>query len=87
MNQNKEKKNKNIQVLDELDKNEEDLLAYTSKYNTNLYNEEDLKENEIEIKNAKKRLSSDSTSFSISQEYSNISGCNLKKTNTISKKR
>ena len=86
MNQNKEKKNKNIQVLDELDKNEEDLLAYTSKYNTNLYNEEDLKENEIEIKNAKKRLSSDSTSFSISQEYSNISGCNLKKTNTISKK-
>ena len=85
MSQNKEKKNENVQDLDESAKNEEDLLGFSSKYKTNLYNEEDFKENEIELWRARKRLSGDSTSFSISQEYSNISGCNLKKMNSSSK--
>ena len=82
MRQNKEK---NIIVVDndESNKNEEDLLAYSSKYKTNIYKEEDDKENEIELKAVRKRLSGDSTS--ISQEYSNISGCNLKKANNLPK--
>ena len=85
MSQNKEKINENVQDLDESAKNEEDLLGFSSKYKTSLYNEEDFKENEIELWRARKRLSGDSTSFSISQEYSNMSGCNLKKMNSSSK--
>ena len=82
MRQNKEK---NIIMNDnyESNKNEEDLLAYSSKYKTNIYKEEDDKENEIEPRAVRKRLSGDSTS--ISQEYSNISGCNLKKANVMPK--
>ena len=86
MIQNNEEKNKNeVDDLDESNKNEEDLLAFSSKYKTNMYKEEDIKENELNLRETRKRLSCDSTSISISQEYSNKSGCNLKKKNTLSK--
>ena len=79
MSQKKDiKKNKN-QDLYESTKNEEDLLGFSSKYKTNTYREEDFKENENEQRNIRKRLSGDSTS--ISQEYSNISGYNLRNNN------
>ena len=82
MSQIKEKEKNISSDLDESNKNEEDLLGFSSKYKTNIYKEEDNKENEIEKRNAWKRLSGDSTS--ISQENSNISsGYNLKKLNTL----
>ena len=65
--------------LEESIKNEEDLLAYSSKYKTNIDKKELFKENQIEQMVIKKRLSEDSTS--ISQEYNNISGNDLKKIN------
>ena len=84
MSQKKEKEKNIYSDLDESNKNEEDLLAFSSKYITNIYKEEDIKENEIELRNASKRLSGDSTS--ISQEYSHISSYNLKKLNSLPKK-
>ena len=76
-----QKKEKNISLLDldEFARNEEDLLAFSSKYKTSSYKEEDIKENEIELMDIRKRLSCDSTSISYSQEYSSMSGWNLKK--------
>jgi hypothetical protein len=50
-----------------------------------MYKEEDIKETELDLRETRKRLSCDSTSISISQEYSNKSGCNLKKKITLSK--
>ena len=81
-----QKKEKNISLLDldEFTRNEEDLLAFSSKYKTSSYKEEDIKENEIELMDIRKRLSCDSTSISYSQEYSSMSGCNLKKLKTLS---
>ena len=81
-----QKKEKNISLLDldEFARNEEDLLAFSSKYKTSSYKEEDIKENEIELMDIRKRLSCDSTSISYSQEYSSMSGCNLKKMKTLS---
>ena len=81
-----QKKEKNISLLDidEFTRNEEDLLAFSSKYKTSSYKEEDIKENEIELMDIRKRLSCDSTSISYSQEYSSMSGCNLKKMKTLS---
>ncbi len=76
MNQNKDIHNIIGFNLDESTKNEEDLLVFSSQYKTSIYNEESVKENEINQRNIRKRLSGDSTS--ISQEYSNMSGCNLK---------
>ena len=80
------KKERNISLLDldEFARNEEDLLAFSSKYKTSSYKEEDIKENEIELMDIRKRLSCDSTSISYSREYSNMSGCNLKKMKTLS---
>ena len=83
MNQKQEKQQNIFQDLDESNKNEEDLLAFSSKYKTNIYKEEDVNESENKIRNARKRLSEYSTS--ISQEYSNLSGYNLKKLNTLPK--
>ena len=60
------------------------MLAFSSKYKTSSYKEEDIKENEIELMDIRKRLSCDSTSISYSQEYSSMSGCNLKKMKTLS---
>ena len=86
MNQNNEKKDKNLILdIDEFTRNEEDLLAFSSKYKTNIYNEENINENDIEFRDVRKRLSGDSTSFSMSQEYSSVRGCNLKKINSTSK--
>ena len=80
----KKGKEKNINLaLDESNKNEEDLLSFSSKYKTNIYKEEDIKENINELRNVRKRLSGDSTS--ISQEYNNITGNKLKKINTLPK--
>ena len=76
MNHNQEKNNNKESENDETNKNEEDLLGYSSKYKTNIYKEEDNKENEIVPKDVRKRLSVDSTS--ISQEYSAISSSNSK---------
>ena len=76
MNHNQEKNNNKESENDETNKNEEDLLGYSSKYKTNVYKEEDNKENEIVPKDVRKRLSVDSTS--ISQEYSAISSSNSK---------
>ena len=83
MSQNKENEKNINSDLEESNKNEEDLLAFSSKYKTNIYKEEDIKENETELRNVRNRLSGDSTS--ISQEHSNISGYNLKKINTLPK--
>ena len=85
MNHNEEKNNIESD-LDESSKNEEDLLGYSSKYKTNIYKEdkEDVKENESIPKEARKRLSDDSTS--ISQEFSGISGSNSKKINILPSK-
>lgn len=80
----KNEKNLSLLDLDEFTRNEEDLLAFSSKYKTSSYKEDDNKENEIELIHIRKRLSCDSTSISYSQEYSNMSGCNLKKMKTLS---
>ena len=78
MSQNKGKNNNILGLdIDESSKNVEDLLAYNSKYNSNSYREEDIKEKELELRSVKGRLSGESTSFS--QKYSNISGSHLKK--------
>ena len=81
-----QKKEKNLSLLDldEFTRNEEDLLAFSSKYKTSSFKEDDIKENEIELMDIRKRLSCDSTSISYSQEYSSMSGCNLKKMKTLS---
>ena len=86
MSRNEEKNNNNNKEfdLDESNKTEEDLLGYSSKYKTNVYKEEDMKENEAIPRDAGKRLSVDSTS--ISQEYSGISGSNSKKINLLPSK-
>ena len=63
-------------------KNEEDLLTHSSKYIPNIDKKEIIKENEIEQKRIRKRLSEDSTS--ISREYNNISGNDIKKLNILS---
>ena len=83
MSQNKENEKNINSDLEESNKNEEDLLAFSSKYKTNIYKEEDIKENDIDLRNVRNRLSLDSTS--ISQEHSNISGYNLKNINTLPK--
>ena len=83
MNQNKDIHNIFGFYLDESTKNEEDLLAFSSQYKTSIYKEECFKENEIEQRNIRKRLSGDSTS--ISQEYSTMSGCKLKNQMTLPK--
>ena len=83
MSQKKENEKNINSDLEESNKNEEDLLAFSSKYKTNIYKEEDIKENDIELRNVRNRLSLDSTS--ISQEHSNISGYNLKNINTLPK--
>ena len=83
MSLNKEKSNNFVgSDIDESVKNEEDLLAYNSKYDTNIYQKEDIKEKENKEKNIRERLSGESTSFS---QYSNISGYNLKNINILSK--
>ena len=84
MSQNKGKNNNILgSDLDESSRNEEDLLAYYSKYNTNSYREIDIKEKELEPRSVRGKLSGESTSFS--QEYSNISGNHLKKINILPK--
>ena len=84
MSQNKDKNNNILgSDLDESSRNEEDLLAYYSKYNTNSYREIDIKEKELEPRSVRGKLSGKSTSFS--QEYSNISGSHLKKINILPK--
>ena len=64
---------------EESPKNEEYLLGFNSQYKTNVYKEgepeEEIKEiqNEIKRKEINKKLSADSTTISISQEYNNYS--------------
>jgi hypothetical protein len=59
---------------DESNKNDEDCLAFSSKYKTTMYKEEDsFKENDTKSPNGKRKISCDSTSISYSQEFSNLS--------------
>ena len=57
--------------LEEQNKGEEDLLAFSSKYKATILKEEDFQKNKQ--KNEDRKISTDSTSNSISQEYSNLS--------------
>ena len=77
-------KNKNNEILDidASNKNEEDLLAFSSKYNATVFKEEDFQENIKKQKCQDRKISGDSTSFSISREYSNLS-INSRKINNI----
>ena len=68
---------------DESNKNEEDLLAFSSKYKTTIIKDEDSKEKEAKFQAKKRKVSQDSTSISISQEYSNLSGIPKKLNNII----
>ena len=58
---------------DEQNKNEEDLLAFSSKYKANVNKEEELKEKQDKQLNKKRKISVDSTSISFSQDNGNIS--------------
>lgn len=59
---------------DESNKNDEDCLAFSSKYKTTMYKEEDsFKESDTKSPNGQRKLSCDSTSISYSQEFSNLS--------------
>ena len=66
-------KNKSIIDLEEPNKNEEDLLAFSSKYKATILNEEDFPKSNSKQKNKDRKISADSTSNSISQDYSNLS--------------
>ena len=81
MSKNREIKKDKNQELEELNKNEEDFLAFSSKYKTNIDKEEENIDNDNESRIIRNRLSLDSTT--ISQEHSNISGCNFQKLNTL----
>ena len=81
MNENKE--NHIEQNLEESNKNEEDLLSYSSKYKTNIYNEEENKENEVRPRGARQRSTTDSTS--ISQENNNNIASTINKISTLPK--
>ena len=69
--------------LDESNKNEEDLLAFSSKYKTNIYKEEENKENNFEPRNVRNRLSFDSTTNSQEHSHISISGSNFLKLNSL----
>ena len=68
--------------IDESNKNDEDLLAFSSKYKATSYKEDEYKANKKKQKNKDRKISSDSTSISVSHEYSNLS-INSKKLNNI----
>ena len=78
MNDTTRRNNNSSSDSDESIKNEYNLLGFTSKYKTELFKEEDytdLRNNEInfELKQSDKKLSLDSTTISVSQEYNNLS--------------
>ena len=75
-----EQNNNKIIDENESNKNEEDLLSFSSKYKATAQKEEDFQENKNENKNKDRKFSCDSTSISFSQEYSNLS-INAKKLN------
>ena len=83
MSENKENHNNKETNLDESNKNDEDLLSYSSKYKTNIYNEEENKDNEIRPRGVRQRSSADSTS--ISQEHNTNIGSTINKINTLPK--
>ena len=73
MTQNQQNiKNINTESEDS-NKNEEDLLAFSSKYKVTLLKEEDFPEINFIPKHKDRKISTDSTSNSMSQEYSNLS--------------
>jgi hypothetical protein len=79
---NEQNKSNAILDLDKSNKNEEDLLSFSSKYKATNFKEEDVQKN-IRKKNfSDRKISEDSTSFSISHEYSNLS-INSRKINNI----
>ena len=84
MNDTTRRNNNSSSDSDESIKNEYNLLGFASKYKTELFKEEDytdLRSNEIifEPKELNKKLSLDSTTISISQEYNNLSENSQKK--------
>ena len=78
MNDTTRRNNNSGSDSDESNKNEYNLLGFASKYKTELFKEEDytdMRNNEInfELKQSDKKLSLDSTTISVSQEYNNLS--------------
>ena len=79
MNQINEQNTSNaILDMDASNKNEEDLLAFSSKYKAISFKEEDIQENIRKKKFSDRKISGDSTSFSLSHEYSNLSNISRK---------
>ena len=70
---NQPDKNNSIIDLEESNKNEEDLLGFSSKYKATILKDEELPEINSKLKIKDRKISTDSTSNSISQEYSNVS--------------
>ena len=70
---NQPDKNNSIIDLEESNKNEEDLLGFSSKYKATILKDEELPEINSKLKIKDRKISTDSTSNSISQEYSNLS--------------
>ena len=70
--------------LDELNKNDEDLLAFSYKYKATIYkDEEEINDTYKERDSTKRKISADSTTNSLSQEYSNLSTNSKRKNNII----
>lgn len=82
----KKTKSNSSMDINELNKNEEDLLSFSSKYKATMPKEEDFQENKIENKIKDRKISCDSTSISFSQEYSNLSVNSKKLNNSIKEK-
>ena len=75
----KQDNNNNLELeSNETNKNEEDLLAYSSKYKSTMLKDEDIKEKEADFPAKRRKLSQDSTSMSFSQENNNLSGMSKK---------
>lgn len=69
----------NIEIpSNDANKNEEDLLAFSSQYKSTTLKDEEIKGNEDDFRAKRKKSSQDSTSFSISQEHNNLSGVGKK---------
>ena len=70
---NQQYKNNSMMDLEESNKNEEDLLGFSSKYKVTVLKDEEFPEINSKLKIKDRKISTDSTSNSISQEYSNLS--------------
>ena len=67
--------------LDESNKNDEDLLSFSNKYQTTIYKDEEECNDNYKDYIQKRKISADSTTNSLSQEYSNLSINSKRKNN------